>query len=136
MRRHLIVLIVLVGVLYAQDDRPFEINVVPRYVDEKRIVVNIQLTNVTNKSLDYLEGFLIERNSSRKIISEKNEPFIIAEMSGNHNNSIETALKIVEAAASAGADAIKLQTFTPEDMTLDIKDKNFKINDKKSQFVW
>ena len=71
MRRHLIVLIVLVGVLYAQDDRPFEINVVPRYVDEKRIVVNIQLTNVTNKSLDYLEGFLIERNSSRKIISEK-----------------------------------------------------------------
>ena len=68
----------------------------------------------------------------KKIISEKNEPFIIAEMSGNHNNSIETALKIVEAAASAGADAIKLQTFTPEDMTLDIKDKNFKINDKKS----
>ena len=71
MRRHLIVLIVLVGVLYAQDDRPFEINVVPRYVDEKRIVVNIQLTNLTNKPLDYLEGFLIERSSSRKILSEK-----------------------------------------------------------------
>ena len=44
---------------------------VPRYVDEKKIVVNIQLTNLTNKPLDYLEGFLVERSSSRKILSEK-----------------------------------------------------------------
>ena len=71
MRRHLIVLLVLAGILYSQDDRPFEINVVPRYVDEKKIVVNIQLTNLTNKPLDYLEGFLVERSSSRKILSEK-----------------------------------------------------------------
>ena len=71
MRRHLIVLMVLAGILYSQDDRPFEINVVPRYVDEKKIVVNIQLTNLTNKPLDYLEGFLVERSTSRKILSEK-----------------------------------------------------------------
>ena len=71
MHRHLIVLMVLAGILYSQDDRPFEINVVPRYVDEKKIVVNIQLTNLTNKPLDYLEGFLVERSTSRKILSEK-----------------------------------------------------------------
>jgi len=44
MHRQLFALIVLVGVLYPQDERPFEIDVVPRYVNEKRIVVNIQLT--------------------------------------------------------------------------------------------
>ena len=64
----------------------------------------------------------------KKIISEKNEPFIIAEMSGNHNNSIETALKIVEAAASAGADAIKLQTFTSENKKKDNKNKFDKLS--------
>ena len=71
MHRQLFALIVLVGVLYPQDERPFEIDVVPRYVNEKRIVVNIQLTNLTNKPLDYLEGFLVERSTSRKILSEK-----------------------------------------------------------------
>ena len=68
----------------------------------------------------------------KKIISKKNEPFIIAEMSGNHNHSIETAFKIVEAAAYAKADAIKLQTFSPEDMTMNVNDKNFIINDETS----
>ena len=48
-------------------------------------------------------------------------PFIIAEMSGNHNQSLERALEIVREASVNGAHAIKLQTYTPDTMTLDIK---------------
>ena len=53
------------------------------------------------------------------------KPFIIAEISGNHKQSLKRALKLIDAAADAGADAIKLQTFTPEGMTLNIKKMNF-----------
>ncbi len=60
------------------------------------------------------------------------EPFIIAEMSGNHNQSFERALKIVDAAAMAGAHAIKLQTYTADTMTLDLKEREFFISDEKS----
>jgi pseudaminic acid synthase len=59
-------------------------------------------------------------------------PFIIAEMSGNHNQSLERALEIVEAAAKTGAHALKIQTYTPDTMTLDLDEREFHISDSKS----
>jgi pseudaminic acid synthase len=56
-------------------------------------------------------------------------PFIIAEMSGNHNQSLERALEIVEAAAKAGAHALKIQTYTADTMTLDLAEGEFFISD-------
>ncbi len=68
----------------------------------------------------------------RKPIGSDFSPFIIAEMSGNHNQSLDRALEIVDSAANAGAHAIKLQTYTAETMTMDIKGGNFEINNKSS----
>lgn len=65
-------------------------------------------------------------------IGANHPPFIIAEMSGNHNRSLTRALDIVDAAARAGAHALKLQTYTPDTMTLDIPGDDFLINDSKS----
>ncbi|MBO1578103.1 pseudaminic acid synthase [Bacillus sp. XF8] len=65
-------------------------------------------------------------------IGRNQQPFIIAEMSGNHNQSLERALQIVEAAAKAGAHALKIQTYTADTMTLDIDNKDFKIEDANS----
>ena len=59
-------------------------------------------------------------------------PFIIAEMSGNHNQSLERALEIVEAAAKTGAHALKIQTYTPDTMTLDLDEREFHISDPES----
>ena len=59
-------------------------------------------------------------------------PFIIAEMSGNHNQSLERAMSIVEAAAASGAHALKLQTYTADTITLDTNKDEFFIDDKNS----
>ena len=68
----------------------------------------------------------------KKNIGLRSEPFIIAEMSGNHNQSLQRALEIVEAAAKSGAHALKLQTYTADTLTLDVKEGEFFIDDKDS----
>lgn len=61
-----------------------------------------------------------------------NKPFIIAEMSGNHNHSLRRALDIVDAAADSGVNALKIQTYTADTMTIDKNDGEFFITDKNS----
>lgn len=67
-----------------------------------------------------------------KLIGQTQAPFIIAEMSGNHNQSLERALEIVEAAAKTGAHALKIQTYTPDTMTIDLDEREFHISDPNS----
>jgi pseudaminic acid synthase len=62
-------------------------------------------------------------------IGRNHSPFIVAEMSGNHNQSLDRALEIVEAAAKSGAHALKMQTYTADTMTLDLKEREFFISD-------
>lgn len=65
-----------------------------------------------------------------KKIGIDNKPFIIAEMSGNHNQSLNRALEIVEAAAASGAHALKIQTYTADTITLDVESPDFLISDE------
>jgi pseudaminic acid synthase len=65
-------------------------------------------------------------------IGRDSPPFVIAEMSGNHNQSLDRALEIVDAAAKAGAHALKLQTYTADTMTLAINEGEFFISDEQS----
>ncbi len=62
-------------------------------------------------------------------IGPGHRPFIIAEMSGNHNQSLERALEIVDAAAATGVDALKIQTYTPDTMTIDLDQGEFFLTD-------
>jgi len=73
-----------------------------------------------------------EINIAGRAIGAGHSPFIIAEMSGNHNQSLERALEIVEAAAKTGAHGLKIQTYTPDTMTLDLDEREFHISDPKS----
>lgn len=67
-----------------------------------------------------------------RLIGRDHAPLVIAEMSGNHNQSLDRALEIVEAAANSGAHALKIQTYTPDTMTLDLDEREFHISDPKS----
>lgn len=65
-------------------------------------------------------------------IGRNEPPFVIAEMSGNHNQSLGRALEIVEEAAKTGAHALKIQTYTPDTMTIDLDEREFHISDPSS----
>ena len=66
------------------------------------------------------------------LVGKNCKPFIIAEMSGNHNGSLDRAKEIVVAAAKNVADSIKLQTYTADTLTLDCTREDFLIQDEKS----
>ncbi|MDB5964007.1 MAG: N-acetylneuraminate synthase [Polaromonas sp.] len=71
-------------------------------------------------------------NIAHRRIGQDAAPFIIAEMSGNHNQSLERALQIVDAAAKTGAHALKIQTYTADTMTLDLREGEFFVADKNN----
>lgn len=75
---------------------------------------------------------LPEIQIGNRSIGINHPPFLVAEISANHHQSLERALQIVKAAHAAGADAIKLQTYTPDTMTLDINEGDFVISDLNS----
>lgn len=66
------------------------------------------------------------------LIGESHPPFVIAEMSGNHNGSLERAFQLVDAAVVAGAHALKLQTASPDGLTLNVDSPDFVISDPES----
>lgn len=62
-----------------------------------------------------------------RLIGDTHPPYVIAELSANHNGKIETAIRIIEEAKKAGADAVKLQTYTPDTITLNSDREEFRI---------
>ena len=68
----------------------------------------------------------------KKKVNTKTQPFIVAEISANHNNNLNRALKLIDEAKRAGAHAVKIQTYTADTITLNSKKKDFLIKDKKS----
>lgn len=78
-----------------------------------------------------MQNITIKTLKGKRKIGPGQPVFIIAEMSGNHNHDIKRAYKIIDAAAVAGADAVKLQTYTPDTITIDSDKKYFqvKVND-------
>lgn len=81
---------------------------------------------------------MMKTENSKFSILKKNRPLFIAEMSANHNGAFSSAKKIIKCAKNYGADLIKIQTFTPEIMTLKSKNKLFKIRSGiwKGKYLW
>jgi pseudaminic acid synthase len=86
------------------------------------LIPNPQLSTVTSQLL----------RIGDRIIGRHQPPLVIAEISGNHNQSLDRALALVDAAAEAGAHALKLQTYTADTITLDVRGSDFEIRDRES----
>jgi len=106
----------------------------------KKIIAYIKKENIVSKKIFERAGFeLIDNNylyeAQKAIIMEYryNKTLIVAELSANHNNSINTAKKTIEAAAESGADAIKIQTYTADTITINCDNDYFKI---KQGTIW
>jgi N-acetylneuraminate synthase len=69
----------------------------------------------------------LELSISGRRIGTDFEPYVICELSGNHNGSLERAIQLLEAAAATGADAIKIQSYTPDTITLDFDGPGFRV---------
>ncbi len=76
-----------------------------------------------------MENIVIKTPGGERTIGPGSPVFLIADMSGNHNQSYDRALKIIDAAVEAGVDAIKLQTYTADTITIDSKEDCFKIKE-------
>jgi N-acetylneuraminate synthase len=69
---------------------------------------------------------------AKRLFDENQPPFVIAELSGNHSQNFDTAKKMILAAAQSGADAVKLQTYTADTLTLDVHEGDFYIDDESN----
>ena len=78
--------------------------------------------------IEYMNAKLPAMHIANRPISSAHSPYLIAEMSANHNGNIETALKIIERAHACGADAVKLQTYRPDTITIDCDSADFQIH--------
>lgn len=74
-----------------------------------------------------MSEIIIKTPKGLRKIGSGNPVFIVAEMSGNHNQDIQKAFKIIDAAVDAGVDAVKLQTYTPDTLTIDCNNDYFKV---------
>ncbi|OGH84943.1 MAG: pseudaminic acid synthase [Candidatus Magasanikbacteria bacterium RIFOXYC12_FULL_33_11] len=83
-----------------------------------------------------MEEIIIQTPKGERKIGPGNPAFIIAEMSGNHNQNFERAVEIIKFAAEAGADAIKLQTYTPDTMTIDCQKEYFMVAGEGNPDIW
>lgn len=79
-----------------------------------------------------MNNFIIKTSKGNRIIGHGQPVFIVAEMSGNHNQSIRRAYKIIDVAAKVGADAVKLQTYTADTITIDCDNKYFQVKVNKA----
>jgi pseudaminic acid synthase len=86
-------------------------------------------------SKTHMQGNLYKIEIGGREVGKNMPPLIVAEMSGNHNQSLERALTIVEAAAKTGAHALKIQTYTPDTMTIDLDEREFHISDSESPWA-